>query len=98
MALTVTAMLYSVMLYAMSLFSLGWARGQGRLAIYLVLLIGLTSIYLLLIPGAAGQARFRIPAEPLITMLAGFGGIHLWARVKSAKIGVETPTDIAGDK
>ena len=94
MALTVAAILYSLMLYVLSVFSLGWARGQGRLAIYLVLLIGLTSIYLLLIPGAAGQARFRIPTEPLITMLAGFGGIRLRARGKRPKIGI--PTDVAG--
>ena len=97
MALTVTAILYSLTLWSLSLFSLGWAHGQGRLAIYLVLLIGLTSIYLLLIPGAAGQARFRIPAEPLIAMLAGFGGIQLWARVKRPKIGIEIPTVVTGD-
>ncbi len=98
MALTITAMLYSMMLYVLSVFSLGWARGQGRLAAYLVLLIGLTSFYLLLIPGAAGQARFRIPAEPLIAMLAGFGGIHLRARVKRPKIGIENPTPDTGDE
>jgi hypothetical protein len=96
MALTVTTILYSLTLWSLSLFSLGWARGQGRLAVYLVLLIGLTLIYLLLVPGAAGQARFRIPAEPLIAMLAGFGGIQLWGRVKRTKIGVEIPTDVTG--
>ena len=98
MALTVTAILYSMMLYVLSMFSLGWARGQGRPAVYLVLLIGLTSFYLLLIPGAAGQARFRIPAEPLIAMLAGFGGIQLRARVKRPKIGIGNPTPDTGDE
>ena len=98
MLLTLAAMLYSVALYVMSVFSVGWARAQGRLAAYLVLLIGLTVTYLLVVPGAAGQSRFRIPAEPLITMLAGFGGIQLWARVKRPKIGIEIPTVVTGDE
>jgi len=33
----------------------------------------ITIVYLTIIPGAAGQARFRIPSEPLLALMAGFG-------------------------
>lgn len=48
--------------------------------------LALASLFVLLIlPGAAGQARFRVPAEPYLAMLAGLGlgyvvdNLVLWA-------------------
>ena len=35
----------------------------------------LTAMYLLIAPGAAGQARFRVAAEPYLALLAGMGAI-----------------------
>jgi asparagine N-glycosylation enzyme membrane subunit Stt3 len=49
----------------------------------------LTVMYLLVAPGAAGQARFRVAAEPSLALLAGMGAV-LWGealakhRVKKA--------------
>ncbi len=36
-------------------------------------LLIITAAFLLVSPGAVGQARFRIPAEPLLALLAGIG-------------------------
>lgn len=77
---------YSLLLMLPAVFGLLFARldnDAGRLfraiAIWSVLL-------LILLPGAAGQARFRVPAEPHLAMLAGLGvsyvvdGALLWWR------------------
>jgi hypothetical protein len=37
---------------------------------YLGILMVVTILYLIVVPGAAGEARFRIPAEPLLAYLA----------------------------
>jgi hypothetical protein len=52
--------------------------GRDKLATALILL---TTVYLLLAPAGAGQARFRIAAEPLLALLAGMGAAHLLQRV-----------------
>jgi hypothetical protein len=41
-----------------------------------------TVLILLLIPGAAGQARFRVPAEPYLALLAGYGWLALSYRLR----------------
>jgi hypothetical protein len=53
--------------------------GTSRLV---YVLVGLTTIFLLVSPGAAGQARFRIPVEPYLALFAGAGCCFLidWAR------------------
>jgi hypothetical protein len=58
---------------------LGMALLRGRhwppIAAQVAVLVGITVAYILLIPGAAGQARFRVSVEPLLALVAGF----LWA-------------------
>lgn len=49
-------------------------RGMVR-AIYVLVI--LTILLLLVLPGAAGQARFRIPAEPFLALIAGAGASAL---------------------
>ena len=39
-----------------------------------------SALVLLLIPGAVGQARFRVPAEPYLALLAGYGWLALSTR------------------
>lgn len=56
----------------------------------LVLISALTAATLILSTGAAGQARFRVPAEPFIAVLAGFG----WLNLKSWWEGRKTPERI----
>jgi hypothetical protein len=41
----------------------------------------LTAAYIILSPGAAGQARFRVSAEPLLALLAGLA----WVTVEPAR-------------
>lgn len=51
------------------------------------LLIILTTACLLIVPGAGGQARFRIPVEPYIAILAGVGlnDILVWRTATKAR-------------
>jgi hypothetical protein len=46
----------------------------GRRGPWLLLLLLLSVAILLVSPGAAGQARFRIPAEPFLAVLAAMDG------------------------
>jgi hypothetical protein len=54
----------------------GWRLADGDFRSWLIL-IGITSAYLLVIPGASGEARFRVPAEPLLAMLGGLGWLRM---------------------
>ncbi|MGH2627234.1 MAG: hypothetical protein ACRDHY_11350, partial [Anaerolineales bacterium] len=42
----------------------------------LMVCLVLTTAYLLIAPGAAGQARFRVAAEPYLALLAGMGAVR----------------------
>lgn len=53
----------------------GWRRGDERLRWLLILAIT-SAAYLLLSPGAAGEARFRVAAMPLLAWMAGLA----WTR------------------
>jgi 4-amino-4-deoxy-L-arabinose transferase-like glycosyltransferase len=56
--------------------------------LFLTILI-LSTAYLIIVPGAAGQARFRIPTEPLLAILGARGISLLTERIKnSIKIGM----------
>ena len=71
--LAVSALAYTAILYLLAfggLRSVMRNPGPGR-SVYL--LAAFCTIYLLVVPGAAGQARFRIPAEPFLALLAGAG-------------------------
>jgi hypothetical protein len=50
----------------------------------LILLALLTVIYLILGPGAAGEARFRIPAEPFLALFAGMAFLKKRVRIGSS--------------
>jgi hypothetical protein len=43
----------------------------------LVLLSSITVLTIVFISGAAGQARFRVPVEPFVALVAGFG----WSQI-----------------
>jgi len=54
---------------------------ENDVVLTIIMLSLLTSAYLVLSGGAAGQARFRVPAEPFLSLLAGFGYVmHLHGR------------------
>ena len=63
---------YSFWLYVLSAIGLISKRKDVDAYWYLILLV-ISSAYLLLSPMAAGQARFRIPATPMLAVLAGIG-------------------------
>jgi 4-amino-4-deoxy-L-arabinose transferase-like glycosyltransferase len=65
-----------------SLFLFMKANQKERILISSFLLI---SAYLIIVPGAAGQARFRVPAEPALALLAGFGWTYLWMKIRSPR-------------
>ncbi len=46
----------------------------------LFVLLAITMLYLIASPGAAGEARFRVPIEPLMALLAGSGFASLRLR------------------
>jgi 4-amino-4-deoxy-L-arabinose transferase-like glycosyltransferase len=58
----------------------------------LFLLFLLTIIYFAILPGPVGDARFRVPAEPLFVLLAGVG----IARVKRVKRGTGETGNLRG--
>jgi len=47
-----------------------WPEGSGGIWLALALM---TAAYLMLVPAAAGQSRFRVPAKPFLAILAGIG-------------------------
>jgi 4-amino-4-deoxy-L-arabinose transferase-like glycosyltransferase len=73
---------YSVLLFVLGLVGAikGWRESDSQRR-SLILLALLTLAYLLLSPGAAGEARFRVPAEPFLALL---GGMSLLERRRSA--------------
>jgi 4-amino-4-deoxy-L-arabinose transferase-like glycosyltransferase len=49
---------------------------------FTLLIISLPLMYLMLIPGASSNQRFRVPAMPYISLLAAQGSIFLWNSAK----------------
>jgi 4-amino-4-deoxy-L-arabinose transferase-like glycosyltransferase len=56
------------------LFGIALLRGRHwpPIAAQLAIVVVVTLAYIVLIPGAAGQARFRVSVEPLLALVAGF--------------------------
>jgi hypothetical protein len=79
-------MLHTFIIYLLVLFSVPWAVRTRHLPAWLVLLCGITVLYFIVIPGAAGQARFRIPIEPMLASMAGFGWLYLRGILRRAPI------------
>ena len=69
---------YTVMLYLLGMVGLTSAKSMF---VPLAIVSTITVVYLLVIPGAAGQARFRIPSEPFIALMAGMGLYTLESRL-----------------
>ncbi len=73
----IIGILHSLILLALGIVGLRVDRTTDPLRSTLVLISALTAATLILSTGAAGQARFRVPAEPFIAVLAGFGWLNL---------------------
>lgn len=69
---------YTVMLYP---FGIMGVASTKSILVSLAWVSIITIVYLTVIPGAAGQARFRIPSEPLLALMAGFGLDSLGSRL-----------------
>jgi len=82
--LVILAVLFSVAAFALAAAGVrhGLAKG-GEFATF-TLIVTLTMLYLVGVPGAAGQGRFRMQAEPLLAMLAGLG----WVAVRTRGAGM----------
>jgi 4-amino-4-deoxy-L-arabinose transferase-like glycosyltransferase len=62
----------------------GLKVGDWNLRAFILLAL-LTIVYLILSPGAAGEARFRIPAEPFLTLFAGMAFLKNRVSIGSSK-------------
>lgn len=77
--LGIVGVMYTFILYFFMVAGIAWGL-QNRGSNGLMILLALLSIaYFVLIPGASGQARFRIPIEPFLAYISGFG----WISIKS---------------
>jgi hypothetical protein len=56
----------------------------GRKSVYALALLLLPLIYLLILPGAASNPRFRIPVMPYLCLLAGVGIVFLYLKLFGA--------------
>jgi len=72
---------YSIVLLSGALIgTLQELRHNSLLPTCLTLLLIVTPLYLIFIPLGNGDARFRVPAEPYLALLAGIGISHLLER------------------
>jgi 4-amino-4-deoxy-L-arabinose transferase-like glycosyltransferase len=78
LALSIAGLGFTLAEYGLALGSLF----AGRRRPWLLLLLLLSVAVLLVSPGAAGQARFRIPAEPFLAVLAAMGWVGWRSRGK----------------
>jgi 4-amino-4-deoxy-L-arabinose transferase-like glycosyltransferase len=67
------ALVYDVILAAAILFGLWKVAKSHRneMVFRLALLVLVAVIYLIFVPGVAGESRFRVPADPLLAFIAG---------------------------
>jgi len=78
--LLVYSLAFGLALMAFSLLGVLWAwREHANLRDVFILAI-ITSATLMLVPMAAGQARFRVPAEPFLALMAAYGLVGVAAR------------------
>ena len=71
------SLVHSAVLMGLLILGVFWVRTGTRVETVLIITLSLSVIYLLAVPGAAGQARFRVPAEPELAIMAGFGWVSL---------------------
>jgi 4-amino-4-deoxy-L-arabinose transferase-like glycosyltransferase len=71
---------YTAVLFGLSLVGVIKGLGRGDTLLRGMVILGLLTVaYLIVSPGAAGEARFRVPAEPI---LAFFAGLALMKKAK----------------
>jgi 4-amino-4-deoxy-L-arabinose transferase-like glycosyltransferase len=66
----------------------GWGRWDRQ--VYLA--VALSVACLIVVPGAAGQARFRIPPEPMLALLAGAGLMAIVETVRRRRANSAIPS------
>jgi 4-amino-4-deoxy-L-arabinose transferase-like glycosyltransferase len=86
MAMLLYALLYSVFLISLAVLGLLTGRSMTSHERLFILTIGLSVLYLVIIPGAAGQARFRVPAEPGMALIAAYGVENVTARLNQWRL------------
>jgi hypothetical protein len=94
--ITTWALGFDLVLYALLASSLLIFLRRQTLCGWCWLLIVIVVGYLLVVPFAAGQARFRVPADPLLTSLAGLG-VAGWLALGAGlrgKLGGRTPAAV----
>ena len=69
-AALVLSLLYQILLYIAAL--LGFRRLYRRQP-WTVALLAATGAILILVPGVAGESRFRVPVQPILALFAGLG-------------------------
>lgn len=72
-SIVLLALVHSAALYVLGLAGLISVLQRGGVVRASYSLVSLSILFLLVVPGAAGQARFRIPAEPFLALAAGAG-------------------------
>jgi 4-amino-4-deoxy-L-arabinose transferase-like glycosyltransferase len=78
-------LLFQLMMYLFTILGLlGWRHKSSRLRWEMALAL-VTGLALMLTPGVLGDARFRVPAQPFLFCIAGFGIAWIFARLKSKK-------------
>jgi 4-amino-4-deoxy-L-arabinose transferase-like glycosyltransferase len=83
---------YALALMGLSLLGVIWLPSARDLERGLVTLAFVTAAVLMVVPLAAGQARFRVPAEPFLAVLAAYGLAEArtrWRRWRAADAGDE---------
>ncbi len=78
--LLVYGLAFGLALMALSLLGLVFAWRDKTWLGSTLLMAAISAATLMVVPLAAGQARFRVPAEPFLALLAGWGLISLAAR------------------
>ncbi len=91
--LLVYSLAYGLALMLMSLLGVLFVWREHSAVRSLVIMCVITSAIVMLVPMAAGQARFRVPAEPFLALVAAYGLFGLVARVhRSSGSGASQPT------
>lgn len=74
------SVLYTLVLFLLAGFSLPIIASFKRPERALLTFVAVTAAVLVVTPLAAGQARFRVPAEPLLAFMGGYGWLWLTRR------------------
>jgi hypothetical protein len=83
----IVSILHSILLLGFAYVGFIRRRSLSKFAEWIVLFCAVTVLGLVLVTGAAGQARFRVPAEPFLAVLAGFGFMDILGRRDSNQAG-----------